>query len=1364
MKQLELTSHVSDLWTSLDAMRSNHPLEEVIAPFAAALFLLHWADYLDTEQEAVAAFDGHDYLPALPRDQHWSSWCDLRGAELVDVLREEVLPALHNAPNTNLGQFLQRLVRVVKALAHESPEVIKVLVQWVQAFNLETATDRQVAGDALVALVEKTAAKAETLGDYTTPRPVVEMMTDLLDPNPGERIYDPCFGTGGLLATVASRLREKTIQMLPKVWTEVQQHSVFGVEISPYSYSIGLARVVLAGIEQPRLELGDALERPLAKDRSSEGFDCILAVPPWGRRARPETSAQAINIETLFLQHVMASLRQGGRAVIALPDSALFRTGPDQKVREELLTNYCVEGVVSLPAGAFHPYTGIKTSLVLFRREKAAQAVRFMQVEEWPSILPEDGLNREKAVEVAHSTADEFRSGTPNDSLWETPVKELKAKDWELVAKRTGEEALSRFLRALQKGDVEVSIQPLNKVAEIFTGVSYGKSGTTPHGDDPSAFAGLVRVADMNRTGVQSPSLFLTKEGSERVQSEHQLRTGDILLTTSGTIGKLAVVSESTGTVGAVAAKSLVVIRPKEQLSSQFLKSLLASDAYQEWLRVYARGATIQNLPIQTLRHLPVLVPQVPIQERVVKQVDEGGDDPFATLVHILMSDSEEPIVSWLMGSPDVQELRRSGQPASRAAFLERIAHSVWTLQNQVASSRTHDTPQFADWLKDLAEAIKTLQGLNHVPPGAGRMALLDSAQHRLKEVYSAIKKIGDSYFTGWASGGGFHSELPIKETLLPEFASAINVTKKISRLVRAELDSLLEDIELDPSVEPSAVVAGTENEIQIRVKNLSPLALLNVSVSTSPSVGSTHVGYLAEDEMLSFTAKIPARTETGLFQFELRWQADRLDGRPVSGELPLAVDVRSTREAVHLAELGTSPYIVGSPIDRTEMFFGRQDIIDKIQRQLSTSHRANVILLEGNRRTGKTSILRHLEAPDVLPGWIVVHSSLQGGEGHESKAGLPTNEVFRLMARDIGWAAHDAGLQVWIPDMDPPDPKKRFKVAFVKALSTAFSGSRPFEVFELYIQAVLEAASPRRLLLMLDEFDKLQEGINAGITSPQVPENIRYLLHTYPSLSAILTGSRRLKRLREEYWSALFGFGHRVPVSELPLGDARLLVTQPVEGRLTYVPEARDRVVELGARHPFLIQSLCNRIFERTALSDERTVTVGAVNTAAQEMVKDNEHFRTLWGYAGTERKRFVLALCQQLEGEPDPITLSLLETKFEECGIALPQGDRLGDDLEFLRELELLELQETARGSAYMLAVPLMAAWIRRNIDFEDQRQQAVRESEEISGGYDGRGQGDGSGYGYGLGDGRGRGDGSGYGASHRNNYNSTTPGDEQ
>ena len=921
-------------------------------------------------------------------------------------------------------------------------------------------------------------------------------------------------------------------------------------------------------------------------------------------------------------------------------------------------------------------------------------------MDEWPSTHPEDAIGRDKAIAVAQVTAEEFRNSAPNGKLWETPVKKLATRDWELVAKRTGEETLGRSLESLQATDIEIPVKPLHDVADLFVGVSYGKAVTTTNCNDPSASIGLLRVADVDQTGIRTPSLYLTEEGSARIQPKQRLRVGDVLITTSGTIAKLGLVSITTGNVGVVAAKSIVVIRPEAQVSPQYLKCLLTSGSYQEWLRGHARGATIQHLSVRTLRHLPVPVPEVPIQERVVRRTVEESSDPIVAMVSILTDGGDDPIVTWLTGSSDVQELLGLDQPAIPTALLERISHSVHALQNQVANSHIQTMPDLAKWLIDLAEGVGTLQGLKHVPPGPGRLAILDSAQLRLEQVRSALG-----------------------ESSLPSLDSARDVTKGISRLIRTELGSLLEDVRLEPGVRPDAVVAESENEVQVRLENQSPLALRNILVSTSPNIGSTNKTYLSEGQVLSFAVQIPARTEIGPFHFRLKWRATRLDGRSVSGEVSLAVDVRPVHEAVHQTDLGTSPYIVGGPIDREEMFFGRQDIIDKIQRQLSTSQRANVILLEGNRRTGKTSILKRLQGPDVLPGWIVVNCSFQGGEGHESKSGLPTNEVFRLMARDIGWAFNDAGLRVWFPGMKPPEPGKPFKVAFIKALSAAFTGSsRPFEIFELYLQEVLQVSSPRRLLLMLDEFDKLQEGIDNGITSPQVPENIRYLLHTYPSLSAVLTGSRRLKRLREEYWSALFGFGHRVPVSELPSKDAGLLATRPVEGRLTYVSEATDHLVDLCARQPFLIQSLCNRIFEHAALSNERTVTVGVVDMAAREMVQDNEHFRTLWDYAGTERRRFVLALCQHLEPIPDPVTLSLLETKLEEYGIVLPHGDRLGVDLEYLRELELIELQRTTRGSAYVLTVPLMANWIRLNIDFEDLRQSAVREGERLEfDGYD-------------------------------------------
>ena len=490
MNQSELSSHVSELCLRLSDMRrqesGNRPIEAVIAPYAAAIFLLRRAESMDSEQAAAAASDGRDYLPALPRDRHWSSWRHVRDEELVYILREEVLPALRNSPNRIIGQFLRRVVSVAEALASESPDAIEVLVNWAKAFDVETVTGKQVAGDALRMLVEKTTAKDKTLGAHTAPQPVVELMADLLAPDPGERIYDPCFGAGGLLATVTSRLRETAVQMPPKAWSEGSRQSVFGVEIDPYAYCVGLARVVMAGMDQPGLELGDALERPLAGDRSCQGFDCILAVPPWGAPARPEIASgfhvSATNLETLFLQHVMASLRPGGRAVVALPEGVLFRSGPDRSVRKKLLSDYRVEGVISLPEGALRPYTGIKMSLVLFRRKEAKQSVRFMEIEDWPSIRTGDENGRAANVEAARTITAEFRNGTPDDLLWkppikdiwETPIKELADRGWELIAKRTGERVLSRSLQVLQK-DAGVPVRPLNKVAEIFAGLSDGR-------------------------------------------------------------------------------------------------------------------------------------------------------------------------------------------------------------------------------------------------------------------------------------------------------------------------------------------------------------------------------------------------------------------------------------------------------------------------------------------------------------------------------------------------------------------------------------------------------------------------------------------------------------------------------------------------------------------------------------------------------------------------------------------------------------------------------------------------------------------------------------------------------------------------
>ena len=97
-------------------------------------------------------------------------------------------------------------------------------------------------------------------------------------------------------------------------------------------------------------------------------------------------------------------------------------------------------------------------------------------------------------------------------------------------------------------------------------------------------------------------------------------------------------------------------------------------------------------------------------------------------------------------------------------------------------------------------------------------------------------------------------------------------------------------------------------------------------------------------------------------------------------------------------------------------------------------------------------------------------------------------------------------------------------------------------------------------------------------------------------------------------------------------------------------MPQARDRLVELCACHPYLIQSLCNRVFEQAATGSDRTITVEIVEQAAAEMVLDNEHLQTLWGYVGSERRRLVLELCDHLAAGADAVNVDLLSRKFLE------------------------------------------------------------------------------------------------------------------
>jgi type I restriction enzyme M protein len=619
-----------------------------------------------------------------------------------------------------------------------------------------------------------------------------------------------------------------------------------------------------------------------------------------------------------------------------------------------------------------------------------------------------------------------------------------------------------------------------------------------------------------------------------------------------------------------------------------------------------------------------------------------------------------------------------------------------WLDQEQVGS-------QAARWLVPLTQALLPLAGVAQIPPGPGLLNVLQDAERGFMAVQEQT--------TGH----------------LPAESHARAIAERLRDWLRAAISNLINAAELSVRSAPASVVAGSFAEFSVNLENQGALPLRNVRIETQPDWGIVETPYLAERSALAINLRGDVPKQGGDLSLRLRWQARTLSGQMVEGEIGLAIRVAEPEQtATKLAvDLGGSPYVTGSPLEPLfghRVFYGREELIAKISRQIAAH--GNVVLLEGNRRSGKTSILKHLEGRAAIPGWLAVYSSLQGAEGASQAVGVPTAEVFREIARCIATALTKLNVEVPLPNGNTIASGKP-ALGVARACREGISTESPFVDFRDYLELVLTIVEPLGLglVLMLDEFDKLQEGIDNGVTSPQVPENIRFLIQTYPKFSAILTGSRRLKRLREEYWSALYGLGTSVPVTVLDTGSARKVVTEPVHDQLSFSQEAVDRVIEVTARHPYLMQCLCNQVFDYAVQTKSRSITVSVVNDAALGLVRDNEHFASLWDYAslgpriGRLRRQLVLLLCARSFKQGTHVGFGTLHEWLAQVGVDV-DDDALDADLAYLRELELIEFSGEIGDGQYRLAIPLMADWIEQQQDSDIVSSRARAEAEEENG----------------------------------------------
>lgn len=1321
--QDKLLREATSQWVAaLDVLRSEMPASEsrsLIREVFAAFLLLRWADLQDAEQEAMAVFEDRTYQPLLPAPLQWRHWVRLDQpfaiAERLQDLVQHVEGLRGDAAHP-VAAYLHALAVPLRRVLNVNFVYLHNFVRWVAELPFETPSERRALLDVFDQAIVETGDPYD--GQYATPVNIARLVAALANPQPGERVYDPCFGSGNFLVAAWQQAEHSRNELRrPGALLDVA-----GIEINASAFLVGLTRMLLAGIESPRLELGNSLERESLSSPSRQGFDVVLANPPIGvKTSREPWRYQHFAIATsdstgLFIQHALAQLRPHGRAVIAVPEGFLFRGGAERELRRCLLEQGQVEAVIGLPAGAFTPYAGVKGSLLVLSKQGGTSRVRMVDA----THLFEQRSGRKAPVirtVIAQQLADEIRrpelrkprdlppgvpegmpgTGVMARSIWEVGMDELASAEWDLSPRRREKGGLDELLSSLREalGD-SGSVEPLSNVAQVTAGRSIKSLDLL---DEPpfERSVGYVRIKDLNQGKVGRTSSWLRPELAS-IEQRWALLPGDVLVSKSGTIGKAALVRN--GAVGAIAANGLYVLRAnQERLDAGFLLAYLASPACQNWFSAQSRGSVIQHLNRAVLDELPIPLPPLSMQARAAAQFREFGTDALTFLAQSTGSNESDRLISWLAeldgkvpkfanGLDDTPALSQFEPVVALASTAQR-----WLDQDQVSS-------QSARWLTPLTLALLPMAGVAQIPPGPGLLNVLQDAER------------------------GMQAALEQTTSHLPAESQARAVGERLRDWLRAAVADLIDANGLQVRTSPASLVAGSFAEFSVELENPGALPLRNVRVETQPDWGIVELPYLAERGAFAINLRGDVPKQGGDLSLRLLWNARSLSGQAVKGDIELVVRVSEPELAVGAlpAELGGSPYVTGSPLEPQHghsVFYGRDELIGKISRQIATH--GNVVLLEGNRRAGKTSILKHLEGRSAIPGWLAVYASLQGAEGAAQVVGVPTAEVFREIARSIATALTKLGIDVPLPNGQTLSAGKS-ALGVARACREGIGAESPFTDFREYLELVLAVLEPLGLglVLMLDEFDKLQEGIDNGVTSPQVPENIRFLIQTYPKFSAILTGSRRLKRLREEYWSALYGLGTSIPVTALDTESARKVVTEPVRDQLAFSQEAIELVIEVTARHPYLMQCLCNRVFDYAVQTKSRSITASVVNDAAHGLVRDNEHFASLWDYAalgpetGRHRRQLILLLCALSLKQGTHIGFGTLHEQLAQVGVDV-NDDALDADLSYLRELELIEFSGEIGDGEYRLAIPLMADWIEQQQDADVVASRARTEAEE-------------------------------------------------
>jgi type I restriction-modification system DNA methylase subunit len=435
-------------------------------------------------------------------------------------------------------------------------------------------------------------SEAGHLGQYFTPRHIVDLMVSILSPQPGETIYDPACGTGGFLIGAAARevLNGSDPNLLP----------LYGGEINRTVRRLCVMNLLIRGLDPSGVRGGDSL-RTSGLDG---GFDVVLSNPPFGGSVDSGTRTEQFPIPTkasegLFLQHVLAVLRPGGRAAVICPEGLLANGGSNRALRRHLMQEARVDAVISLPGGVFNPYTAVRTGILVFTKGKPTRRAWFFDVRR-------DGFE----LNARRHPSGESDLPQVEEGLRDRRQGELSAAVEREVIQRHGERLVaSRFIHELKNGSTG-SLVELGRVCVLR------KVSVRPSESPDASFTYVAMEHIEPRSGrllsVQ-PSL-----GSEIKSTKARFVAGDVLY------GKLRpyLAKVLLAKFDGICSTELLVLRPDaESIRAEYLAEVLLSSHFVESAVALTVGANHPRIHPKDLLGIGIPVPSLAEQDVLMGRV-----------------------------------------------------------------------------------------------------------------------------------------------------------------------------------------------------------------------------------------------------------------------------------------------------------------------------------------------------------------------------------------------------------------------------------------------------------------------------------------------------------------------------------------------------------------------------------------------------------------------------------------------------------------------------------------------------------------------------------------------------------------------